>query len=352
MNSLMQEERDDHMWTIDGSRGEGGGQILRTALSLSLATGTPITLEKIRGGRKKPGLLRQHLTAVQAAAAIAHADLEGDRMGSQELRFSPEMSHPGSYEFRVGTAGSALLVLQSLYMPLLLAEGPTTLRLSGGTHARQAPPFEFFAEVLAPLLRRAGAEVQVKLKKYGFFPAGGGELEVHLKPPAEGFQPLHLRERGELREREILAISAHLPKHVADREALTAAELMGWPIETARIHRTRNAACPGNVVMIRLAFDSHQELFTAFGERGVRAEDVAADCAAQARAYLESDAVVGEHLADQLLLPMALGAGGSFLTGPLSGHAQTQVDLLRELLGVEIHLTPLADELLEVRVVT
>lgn len=340
------------MWTIDGSRGEGGGQILRTALSLSLATNTPFNLEKIRGGRKKPGLLRQHLTAVNAAAEISEATVQGAHLGSETLVFSPRMAHSGSYEFRVGTAGSALLVLQSLYMPLLLAEGPTTLRLAGGTHARQAPPYEFFAEVLAPLLRRAGAEVHLKLHKYGFFPAGGGEVEVHLKPPVDGFKPLHLMEHGELREREILAISAHLPNHVTDREALTAAALMEWPIETARIHRTRNAACPGNVVMIRLAFDSHQEVFTAFGERGVRAEAVATKCARQARAYLESGAVVGEHLADQLLLPMALGAGGSFLTGPLSSHAQTQVDLLRELLNAEIHITPVPDDLLEVRVVT
>ncbi len=327
------------MWTVDGEYGEGGGQILRSALALSAATQTPVRIEKIRAGRKKPGLMRQHLTAVQAAARTCGAYVEGASLGSQEVVFEPGEIHGGVYEFAVGTAGSAMLVLQTILMPLLLAEEPSSVRITGGTHARNAPPFDFTEESLAPALRSMGAEVGLTLKKYGFFPAGGGEVEVEIKPP-EQFEPLELMARGEWNEREIRVITAHLPNHVADRELMTAAEELQWPLQTGKILRTHNAHCAGNAVMIRLSFEHHQEVLTSFGARGLPAEQVAARVVEETRQYLESDAVVGEHLADQLLLPMALGAGGRFLTGPLSKHSETQIWLIPQVLDVEFTVRP------------
>src|SRR5437867_958993 len=164
------------MLLIDGSQGEGGGQILRTALGLSLVTGTPIRIEKIRAGRAKPGLLRQHLTAVNAATAIGAVDVEGATLGSQELTFRPGTVKPGEYRFAVGTAGSTGLVLQTVLPPLLTAPGPSTLTLEGGTHNPTAPPFDFLARAFLPLISRMGPSATARLERPGFYPAGGGQM--------------------------------------------------------------------------------------------------------------------------------------------------------------------------------
>src|SRR5688572_16449750 len=186
--------------TIDGSMGEGGGQVLRTSLALSLVTGKPFRIEKIRAGREKPGLLRQHLTAVNAAAAVGGAHVEGAALGSRELDFRPGPAKPGEYRFAVGTAGSATLVLQAVLPALLTARGASTLVLEGGTHNPFAPPFDFLDKAFLPLLRRMGARVEVALERPGFYPAGGGRFQVRVEP-VERLERLDLPSRGDAKRR-------------------------------------------------------------------------------------------------------------------------------------------------------
>jgi RNA 3'-terminal phosphate cyclase (ATP) len=182
---------------IDGSAGEGGGQILRSALALALATGRPFEITNIRAGRKKPGLLRQHLTAVTAAAAVSGTQAPGARLGAGELRFTPGAIAPGEYRFAVGTAGSTTLVLQTVLPPLLVARGPSTLILEGGTHNPYAPPFDFLAKAFLPLVARMGPRVEAVLERPGFYPAGGGCIRVRVEP-APRLERLDLLERGEI----------------------------------------------------------------------------------------------------------------------------------------------------------
>src|SRR5262245_1101885 len=215
------------MQVIDGSQGEGGGQILRTALALSLVTGTPFRLEKIRAGRDRPGLLRQHLTAVTAAVEIGSATADGVALGSPELVFRPGPVRPGTYRFAVGTAGSAGLVLQTVLPPLLGAAGSSTIVVEGGTHNRHAPPFDFLDRAFLPLLARMGARVRATLDRPGFYPAGGGQLTVEVTP-TPALAPLTLLERGAARRRRARAVVANLPAAIAHRELRVVRDQLGF----------------------------------------------------------------------------------------------------------------------------
>src|SRR5262245_60469773 len=205
------------MHTIDGSRGEGGGQILRTSLALSMITGTPVRIVNIRARRAKPGLMRQHLTAVQAAAGVSKARVEGAAVGSREIVFTPSTVTPGNHHFSIGTAGSTTLILQTVLPALILASGPSHLVLEGGTHNPMAPPFEFLDRAFLPLLRRMGPAVDVTLERAGFYPAGGGRLSVTVQPVGH-LQGFDLLERGDLRNQRGIVLLANLPAHIADRE--------------------------------------------------------------------------------------------------------------------------------------
>jgi RNA 3'-terminal phosphate cyclase (ATP) len=323
------------MIEIDGSEGEGGGQILRTSLSLSLVTGSPFRIEKIRAGRTKPGLLRQHLTAVKAAAQIGRAEVDGDALGSLQVVFRPATIRPGSYTFAVGTAGSAGLVLQTVLPPLLLASGPSELTLEGGTHNPWAPPFDFLARAFLPLLRRMGAEVRAALERPGFYPAGGGRFRVSIRPTT-GLTPLDLRQRGDVRRTSARALVAHLPIHIAERELKVVRTRLGWKDEDLSVESVENAAGPGNVLIAEIESDRVTEVFTGFGQRNVRAETVAEQVVAGVRRYLSAGVPVGKHLADQLLIPLALARGGSFRTIALTRHSTTNIDILHRFLDVRI----------------
>jgi RNA 3'-terminal phosphate cyclase (ATP) len=315
--------------TLDGRMGEGGGQVLRSALSLAVALGRPVRVEHVRGGRAKPGLLRQHLTALRAAAAISGGAIEGDELGSAEVVLRPGSVRRGSYELGVGSAGSALLVLQTVLPPLFLADGPSTLVLEGGTHNPLAPPFEFLRDAFAPLLARAGAGLALELERPGFHPAGGGRLRA-VVTPATTPQPLELLERGAERARRAEIALAHLPREIAEREwNVLARELPGL----ARVDRElASSVGPGNCVSIHLEFEHATEVVTAFGERRVGAERVAQRAASEARRYLRASAPVGEHLADQLMLPLALLAGGRYRTFAPSPHARTNAEVVNAFL--------------------
>ena len=337
------------MLTIDGSHGEGGGQVLRTSLALSLLTRTPFRIENIRAKRKTPGLLRQHLTAVQAAAQIGDAAVEGASVGSSTLTFIPQALRSGEYAFAIGTAGSTMLVLQTILLPLALAEGPSVVELEGGTHNPSAPPYDFMERAFLPLLRRMGAEVELELLRPGFYPAGGGMIRVRIAP-ASRLGRLELDERGAITTRRARAVVANLPWTIAEREAKTAVAELEWPEDCVEAHTLTGSAGPGNLISIIVGAEHVTDVFTAFGERGVRAEQVAHAAVKQARRYINSNAAVGEQLADQLLLPLAIGAGGTFTTTPLSGHATTNIETIRRFVDRVIETTPVSNGVVRVTV--
>ena len=323
------------MIAIDGSMGEGGGQVLRTALALALGTGTPFRIDNIRAGRAKPGLLRQHLTAVRAAAAVGRAEVDGAELGSSQLVFRPTALCAGDYTFAVGTAGSATLVLQAVLAPLLLAPAPSSLTLEGGTHNPMAPPFDFLALTLLPLLRRMGARVEARLERSGFYPAGGGRFTVTVEPMAT-LVPLDLAARGESRATRARAIVANLPRHIAERELRVVERSAGLSPETLAVEVIDDGRGPGNVVMIEVESEHVTEVFTGFGERNVAAEAVAGGAVTELRRYLAASAPVGRYLADQLLVPLVLGRGGVFRTLAPTRHTTTNIEVIRQFTGIAI----------------
>ena len=326
------------MITIDGSMGEGGGQVLRTALTMALATGRPCRIDNIRGGRPKPGLLRQHLTAVTAAAAISDARVDGAEIGSRMLTFSPGVVKGGDYAFAVGTAGSATLVLQTVLAPLMLTSRPSTVTLEGGTHNPWAPPFDFLDRVVLPLVNRTGPNVRAVLNRPGFYPAGGGQFTVTVQPRA-ALARLDLLERGEIRGRRVKVMLANLPKHIAERELMTALRFLNWPDECGSIEEVSDGSGPGNVLIVEVEAEHATQICTGFGEMRTPAESVAEKAAKDLRRYLAAGVPVGTHLADQLMPLLALGDGGSYRTLTLTRHAMTNADVIRQFvdIGIEVH---------------
>ncbi len=337
------------MIIIDGSFGEGGGQILRTSVALSLVTGKPFRIENIRAGRKNPGLLRQHLTAVNAATEISRVEVTGAAIGSRELTFAPGSVVAGNYAFAVGTAGSTTLVLQTVLPAMLVASGKSKLILEGGTHNPFAPPFDFLEKAFLPLVNRMGPRVTAELEQPGFYPAGGGRMSVTIEP-ANALKRLDLPIRGEVLARRAKAVVANLPISIAERELKVIARKMSWPREWMKAESVERSPGPGNVVTIEIECEHVTEVFTGFGERGLRSEAVAEKAVQQARRYIGSEAAVGEYLADQLLIPMAMAGIGSFNTLPLSRHATTNIEVIGKFLDVAIECSQLADRVWKVDV--
>ena len=335
---------------IDGSEGEGGGQILRTSLALSLITGTPFRLINIRAGRAKPGLMRQHLTCVLAAAEVGNAHVQGAGAGSTEILFRPSAAgvSPRHFNFLIGTAGSTTLVAQTVLPALMLADAPSTLTIEGGTHNTNAPTFDYFDRVFLPLMNRMSPRVSARLERHGFYPAGGGRISLDIAP-APRLAPLHLNHRGEILRRCATSLISRLPGHVAERELAVAREKLGWSADEGRIQGARDPRSPGNAVIIEIRSEHLTEMFTAIGETGKPAESVAAEAAAEAAAYLASDVPVGPHLADQLLLSFALAGDGSFTTATLTPHSLTNIRTIRRFLPVGIDSTPTQNKTVSVR---
>jgi RNA 3'-terminal phosphate cyclase (ATP) len=318
---------------LDGSQGEGGGQILRTALTLSMITGLPFRIERIRAKRSKPGLLRQHLTAVQAAAVICDAAVEGAEAASQSLSFRPGQVRGGNWNLAVGTAGSCTLVLQTVLPALWLAQHASTITISGGTHNNAAPPADFLIRAWAPLLARMGVRQTLALGRHGFYPAGGGQITAQVAPCAK-LAAIELTERGTLLGAKADALVAAIPVGVAKRELQRVSERIASV--QANVRELPHGEGPGNALLIEIFHENVCDIFTGFGERGLAAELVADIALRQAQAYLESTAAVGEHLADQLLLPFALATGGSFTTTNISSHFETNVSVIEKFLPVAI----------------
>lgn len=330
------------MIELDGSTGEGGGQILRSALSLSMCTGQPVRIQHIRAKRPKPGLMRQHRTCVLAAAAVCGAQVQGDELGSQTLVFTPGPVQAGDYTFSVGTAGSCTLVLQTVLPALMRSNGVSRITLGGGTHNAMAPPFHFLERNFAPLLRRLGPGLDLELRRHGFYPAGGGEMAATITPSA--LQPSDLLERGPLLNSYAECLIPALPRSVATRELALLGQALGWSEAQLLIPAVRQNEGPGNALMATLAYEHVCEVLTSFGDKSVSAERVAQRLVQQVRAYQASDGALGEHMADQWLLPLALavlasGRAAAFTCTALTPHAQSNMAVIEAFLplrfGVE-----------------
>lgn len=332
---------------LDGSEGEGGGQILRSALSLSLITGTPFEIRNIRAKRKQPGLRPQHLACVRGAEAISQSHSEGAEVGASQLRFVPAPVRSGEYLLEIGTAGSAPLLLQCLFYPLALAGGGQ-LTLRGGTHLPHSPSYPYLAAVWAPTLRRYGMGMELHLKEAGFYPQGAGEIRAAIFAPSGAPAGVDLSSRGMLREMDVMSFVAGLALGVAERQAVAATSVL----RDKGIYTTaENLPLPsrhskGTAAFIRAQFEHTVAGFTALGERGRPAEEVGRDAAGQAAAFMATAGAVDAHLGDQLLLPAALLASGRLgertagishlVPAEITDHLTTNAKVIERFLPVRI----------------
>ncbi|MBD1927739.1 RNA 3'-phosphate cyclase [Trichocoleus sp. FACHB-90] len=323
---------------IDGSYGEGGGQVLRTSLSLATITGQPIRIERIRAGRKKPGLAAQHLTGVRAAAAICNAQVQGDELGSTNLEFTPSYSvQAGKYTFDVSdaregrSAGAVTLVLQTILLPLALARGDSQIILRGGTHVAYSPSLSYIEQVYLPILKRMGVQAEVRLHRWGWYPQGGGEVELRLGGGST-LSSINLLERGKLQEVRGLAVVTQLPSHIPQRMASRAENLLheAHLKATVRPLRERGVA-PGAGIFLTAEYEDSLAGFGALGRLGLPADKVAEIACQELLNFHKTNAPVEEHLADQLLLPAALGSETSqYRVAEISTHLTTNAWVIHQ----------------------
>lgn len=336
------EER-QKMIEIDGSAGEGGGQILRTALSLSMCTGMPLRITQIRAKRPKPGLMRQHLACVQAAQAVSAADVQGAEPGSQTLQFEPGSVRSGDYAFAIGTAGSCMLVLQTVLPALMLADKASRLRLSGGTHNPMAPSYHFIERAFAPLLNRMGVTVDLALHRHGFYPAGGGEIDAVIHPAQQGLKPFSLLDRGVATASFAECLIPGLPRRIAARELEVVGSALGWADDQLRTPVVRQNEGPGNALIATLVHEHVTEVFTQFGEKDVSSERVARQLVRDVSGYQAHTAAVGGYLADQLALPLALavnksGQSAAYTCTEVTEHTRTNFEIIQRFLPVGVSI--------------
>lgn len=319
---------------IDGSFGEGGGQILRSSLSLSMYTQQPVTVKNIRAGRKKPGLMRQHLTAVKAAAEICNADVRGDEISSLKLYFDPGKVKSGQYNFDIGSAGSTTLVLQTLLPVLMIADGESTVTLGGGTHNEFSPPVDFLMHSFLKQITKMGPEIELNLERYGFFPVGGGKISMKIKPTNKLCQ-IEVFNKGKSINKRAIAYSSLIPESIGKSEMKIIEKKLGWS-EQKCISKLVDSPGPGNVMMLIDENENSTEVFTGFGKRNYSLKNVADDTLRQYSEYLDNDVPVYKYLADQLIIPMALAGGGCFVTNEPTMHTLTNIEVVKKFLGIDI----------------
>lgn len=333
---------------IDGSQGEGGGQVLRTALTLSILTKQPIELINIRANRNKPGLLRQHLTSVLAAKAICGAKTEGVELGASRIRFSPGDVKPGEYHFSIGTAGSTVLVCQTILPVLMLANGSSKVTFEGGTHNGMSPSLCFLEHSYLPVLKMMGVKCKINVDKLGFYPAGGGKWQISIEPIA-ALKPINLTNVGadfadKMEHCSLKALISLLPSSIGQREVNTAKKILGWQEAESEIQEVITPG-PGNSFQLRIDNKTYNSIFEVVGELGVSAERVAKRAAGRVNKFIHAQAAVEEHLADQLLLLIALAGSGKFTTTKPSLHTTTNINVIKQMLGKEIVVNQLTDTL-------
>ena len=326
------------MLTIDASMGEGGGQILRSSLALSAICQQPITLQNIRAKRSTPGLQAQHLCAVRAAARVCNAQIQGDELRSMEISFHPQAIQGGYYEFDIGTAGSCSLVLQTVLLMFLHARCQAELRIAGGTHNPWSPSMDFMRFAFLPLLRRMGAEIDVEIEQYGFYPRGGGSLHVRIDSSCfDG--SLDLLERGRRVDMHSLITTVNLPTNIAEREENRLRTKLGLKKKQQTYIEINDAHCEGNFVSVVVQSEHVTECFGEPARRGVQAERIADKVAKQVKKYVKDSAPVGEYLADQLMLPALLAGGGQYLATHASMHSSTNADVIALFCGDKVQIS-------------
>ena len=327
--------------TIDGSQGEGGGQIVRTSLSLSAVLRLPMRLVNIRAGRPKPGLAAQHVTCCRAVAAVCGGELTGAQIGSSEVALLPGASPGGEAVFDVSdvrpSAGSVLLVLQSILPPLLFANAPSRIVLRGGTDVPWSPVYDYVATVFLPMMQRMGVQAQIERTRAGWYPRGGGEVILEVKPLKAPLQPFQWHERGEVRELFCCSsVAQSLPAHIAPRQVQGVKQSLGTMRQ--KWHETLqrpDSLSPGTTCMAGVRFEHGAGGFTALGERGKPAERVGTEAGSELRDFIASGAAVDTHLADQLLLYAALADGPcTYSTPVVSSHLKTNALVIEQLSGI------------------
>ncbi len=333
------------MITIDGSHGEGGGQILRTALALSAITGKAVEIVNVRANRTKPGLQPQHLTGVLACAAIAHADLEGARLNSTHLAFAPRRITGGEYVFDVeqtigrGSAGSVALILQAVLLPFCRADAPSRLILRGGTHVSRSPSVQYLDAVFLPTVRTMGVQADLDLVRWGFYPIGKGEVVARITP-APRLTPLRLDEPGALKAISGVSAVANLPLSIAERQKHAAITHLKSKGHTADIRiQSVPAVGRGTACFLKAELEGGAAGFAALGAIGKRAEQVGREAAQECLAFLKTGAAVDKHLADQLLPYLVLAEGSSSVTTEeVTSHLLTNLWVVTHFVDREVRV--------------
>jgi RNA 3'-terminal phosphate cyclase (ATP) len=327
--------------TLDGSQGEGGGQIVRTALTLSIITGTAIRIKNIRAGRSPRGLRAQHVTAIRAAADICGAEVSDARVGSGEITFDPGgPARAGGYEWAVGTAGSVTLVLQTVLLPLALAEGTSSVKVHGGTHVPFSPSGHYLRDVTMPMLLSLGANIEIYMEMYGWVPEGGGTISAFARGPAR-LTGLDRRQRGPIERVIGTAVGCNLPSHIPQRIANRAINLLGVALEAPldiRPLRTRSIST-GAGLFLAVEYTNGRAGFGTLGRKGMPSEVVAEQAVTELLEFDASGAAVDRHLADQLVVPLALAEGESVLsTDAITPHLLTNIAVVRAFLDRPIEV--------------
>ena len=320
---------------LDCGMGEGGGQVLRTSLSLACVLGKSVSLNNIRAKRPKPGLQPQHLACVNALQEIAGAKVEGNEIGSSSVSFSPSTVRPGDYSFDIGTAGSVALLAQCILPVLCFAEKPSTVKIRGGTHVPFAPPFDYFTDVFLATVRKMGVKAEATLKSTGFYPAGGGEVRLEVKPVrGGGLDAILVEEKGRLKKIELISTAGSLPESIAKRQADAAKKTLEGFQPKARIAEEKTLS-PGTFFMAKAEYENSIAGFSSLGKRGKRAEEVGEEAASAFLEFNSSSASVDEHLADQVMLYAVLAKGESTFKSKTTGHVETNAEVIRRMTGIE-----------------
>jgi RNA 3'-terminal phosphate cyclase (ATP) len=325
------------MITIDGALGEGGGQILRSALTLSAVTGKPFTIKNIRANRPKPGLQAQHLKSVEAAAAICQARVAGSALHSTELTFEPREIISGEYRFDIGTAGATTLVLQTIFIPLSLAKGSSRATITGGTHVPWSPSFHYLEMHWLQFMERLGFRANLKMIEAGFYPQGGGNVTAEIHP-VKSILPLRILERGNLKTIHGISAYANLELSVAERQKFQACDILRQHDLLNEIEILKMPARGKNTMLLLLGeFEYSKCCYFSLGARGKPAETVAREAAQAFLKFLNTSGVFDEYLADQLLIPLALAQGPSeFKTPVVTQHLLTNLSVIQNFINAEI----------------
>lgn len=327
------------MIKIDGSFGEGGGQILRSALTLSAIEKKPFEMFNIRAGRKKPGLAPQHLKCVQAMARICDGEINGAEIGSLSLKFYPGEIKNGDYCFEIGTAGSVSLVLQTIFLPLSLAKGPSSVTIRGGTHVPLSPCFHYLKEQWLFYLKKIGFDARLEMIRAGFYPKGGGEIKIFINHVKKVY-PMVLTERGRLLKVRGISAVGNLDLSIAERQSKQAMKCLSKINIRPEIDViTMPSFARGTMLLLMCEFENSRCCYFSLGAVGKRAEKVADEACEGLRRFLETKGVVDEHLADQIILPLSLAMDTSRFTTPeITQHLLTNAEVIKLFSTAKIHI--------------